>query len=322
MKKISICRILSVVLCVAMLACMLVGCSGKEEKYPSGDITLNIAAKPGGDTDAYGRILAQYMTEELGVNVAVSNNGDGGGFIACRDVHNAEPDGYNAVFYHASYILGEITGSTDLSLTEDYTIISTPVRDTTSCIVVSAKKFADREDFYARAKAGEEIIAGITPGTYAQLSCVQLDEAIGANVKYVTVDSAADRITDLLAGRIDMFFTQYGTIAQYVDSGDFLCLGIMAEERNAFFDDEPTFIEQGIDITLEKVFFMAFPPETDKAIVDAVAAALEKAEANQECIDAFAQYYVVPKYMSPEDSLTLLKGLNDTYRQFEDVLKG
>lgn len=322
MKKIRFWKIACLVLSAFLLLTALTACGGKEEAYPAGDITLSVAAKAGGDTDTYARILAQYMEEPLGVSIAITNNGDGSGTIACRDVHNAANDGYTAVFFHASSILSEIAGVTDLSLTKDFTIISTPVMDTTSCIVTNAHKFSSREDFYERAKSGEEIVAAITPGTYAQLACLQLEDALGANFKYVVVQNAAERVTEMLADRIDLFFTQYGTIEQYCQTNDFLCLGIMAPERNSFFDDVPTFPEQGIDITLEKVFYMAFPPETDTKIVDTFAAALEKAIANPDCQAAFAEFFVEPQYMSPADSQKFLEDLTVEYQKYADQLKG
>ena len=321
MKKIRFKKLACIALSALVTAVLASGCAA-EEKYPSGDITLSVAAGAGGDTDTYARILAQYMEEPLGVSVAITNNGDGSGTIACRDVHNADNDGYNAVFFHASYILNEISGITDLSLTDNFTIVSTPVVDTTSCIVANGHKFKDREDFFERARSGEEIIAAIAPGSYAHLACLQLEDALGANFKYVVVQNASERVTEMLADRIDVYFTQYSQIGQYCQTNDFICLGIMAPERNPFFEDIPTFPEQGIDITLEKVFYVAFPPETDPEIVNTFASALEQAIANPECQEAFAKFYVEPKYMSPEDSLEYLKELSAEYEKYADQLKG
>ena len=129
-------------------------------------------------------------------------------------------------------------------------------------------------------------------------------------------------ITDMLAGRIDLFFAPYGTIQQYVESGDFISLGLLAAERNAFLPNVPTLTEQGYPITMEKYFYFAFPPETDAAIVDAFAAAVEKAVAKEDCQKAFATYSVVPKYNAPEASVELLKAAEESYAQYKDILSG
>ena len=62
------------------------------------------------------------------------------------------------------------------------------------------------------------------------------------------------------------------------------------DRRNAFLPDVPTLKEQGYDITMDKYFYFAFPPETDAEIVNTFAAAVEKAVANPECIEKFAVY--------------------------------
>ncbi len=309
----------NMMLLAVMLLLCLVPFASLAEKYPDGAIDIVVSAKAGGDTDAYARILAEYMKDELGVPLNVNNKNSA--IEGTREVYNAEPDGYVVEFFHASSLLTQICGKTDIGGL-DQTICTVPVVDATSTLVIPAKKFSGIEDFVARAQAGEEIIASVNQGSYAHLACLLFEKAIGAKFKYVDSQNASERITDMLAGRIDIFFSQYGSINQYIESGDFLSLGVMSEERNSFFPDVPTFKEQGYDITMDKIFYFAFPPETDEEIVKIFADACEKAIANEECRKAFAVYYVEPSYHTPEESLKLLQDAYEDYKQFEDVLKG
>ncbi len=314
MKK-TLIRILAVAL---ILACMM-PVTALAEKYPDGAIDIVVSAKAGGDTDAYARILAEYMKDELGVPLNINNKNSA--IEGTREVFNAENDGYVVEFFHASSLLTQICGKTDIGAL-DQTVCCVPVVDATSTLVIPAKKFSGIDDFIARALAGEEIIASVNQGSYAHLACLLFEKAIGANFKYVDSQNASERITDMLAGRIDIFFSQYGSISQYIESGDFLSLGVMSEERNAFFPDVPTFKEQGYDITMDKIFYFAFPPETDAEIVNIFADACEKAIENPACKEAFAVYFVEPSYNNPEASLTMLQNAYEDYKQFEDVLKG
>lgn len=239
-----------------------------------------------------------------------------------REVHNAEPDGYTVEFFHASSILTKVVGTTDIGAL-DQKICSVPVSDSTQTLVIPAAKYKDIDDFVARAQGGEEVIASVNQGSYAHLACVLLEKAIDApNFKYVDSQNASERIVDMLAGRIDLFFAPYGTIQQYVESGDFISLGLLADERNEYLPDVPTLKEQGYDITLEKYFYFAFPPETDDKIVNTFASAVEKAVQNTECIDAFKTYSIVPEYHSPEDSVKILENAEKSYEQYKDVLTG
>lgn len=312
---------LTAIVLMAILAVtgMITGCGGGKAVYPDGNINVVVSASAGGDTDTYARILSQYMEDELGVTLTIVNKGSA--IEGTREVNNAENDGYTVEFFHASSLLTKIVGKTDIGAL-DQTICTVPVVDTTQTLVIPAAKYKDIDDFVQRALAGEEVIASVNQGSYAHLACALFENEIGAAFKYVDSQNAAERITDMLAGRIDIFFAPYGTIQQYVESGDFISLGIMSEERNPFLPDVPTFMEQGYDITMDKYFYFAFPPNTDAQIVSTFASAVEKAVAKQECIDAFAVYSIVPEYNTPEQSVELLKAAESSYAQYKDVLSG
>ncbi len=306
--------------CCALVIFLFTGC-GKEKPYPNQDITVVVPVKAGGDTDSYARVFSQYLEKELGVSVTVKNVDGASGTIGSREVFNAKNDGYTALFFHGTSLLSEIVGLTDLDLL-DYTIISVPVADQTATLVAPAKRFKDYNDFVAKAKAGEKIVASIAQGSYAQLACVLFDDSIKGNFTYVDSTSAADRIADMLGGRIDLFFSQYGLMKQYIDNGDFISLGVMSDERNSFFPEVPTFKEQGSEISMDKLFYFAFPPNTDKKIVEAFNTALQKAIKDPACVADFAKFFVQPKYLSPEQSVTLLRDSKVVYQKFEKQLIG
>lgn len=310
---------LSVVIMTAAMVLGMSGCQSEPETYPNGNINIVVSASAGGDTDTYARILSKYLEDELGVTLSIVNKGSA--IEGTREVHNAGNDGYTVEFFHASSLLTQIVGKTDIGAL-DQTICTIPVVDTTQTLVIPANKYKDIDDFVQQALSGKEIIASVNQGSYAHLACALFEDAIGAEFKYVDSQNAAERITDMLAGRIDIFFAPYGTISQYVESGDFISLGVMSEERNPFLPDVPTFIEQGYDITMDKYFYFAFPPSTDPEIVNTFAQAVEKAVAKKECIDAFAGYYIVPEYHSPEESVKILKNAQDSYAQYKEVLSG
>lgn len=313
-------RILTIVLFVAC-AVSTIFAEGKQESYPGRDITLVVPVKAGGDTDSYARIFAQYLQQELGVGVAIKNVDGASGTVGTRLVYNAKNDGYTVLFFHGTTLLSQIIGLTDID-TLNFTIASVPVVDKTTTLIAPAHKFKNSEDFVNRAQNGEKIIASIAQGSYAQLACVLYDDAIKGGFSYVDSTSASDRIADMLGGRIDLFFSQYGSIQQYIDSGDFISLGVMSDKRNTFFPDVPTFKEQGIDISMDKLFFFAFPPNTDQSIVNAFNAALKKVCGNEAAKRDFAKYFVQPEFMNQSDSIKLLKNAKTMYERFTPQLLG
>ena len=67
--------------------------------WPDQSITMIIPFAPGGPTDAVGRLLAEAMGRDLGVNVVAQNVGGAGGTIGANRVAQARPDG-NTILLH------------------------------------------------------------------------------------------------------------------------------------------------------------------------------------------------------------------------------
>ncbi|WP_052361922.1 hypothetical protein [Geomicrobium sp. JCM 19038] len=59
------------------------------ESYPNQTIEVVVPAGAGGDTDLGARLLSQYVGEELGVNMVVSNIAGAGGSVGSREILDA-----------------------------------------------------------------------------------------------------------------------------------------------------------------------------------------------------------------------------------------
>jgi tripartite-type tricarboxylate transporter receptor subunit TctC len=317
MMKRFVTLIVSLVLMVGILAGSV---SSKDNKYPNKNITIVVPVKAGGDTDSYARILAKYLKEALGVGVAINNVDGASGTIGLREVYNAKKDGYTALFFHDAAILSKISGATEIDLAK-FKIVSIPIIDNTATLVVSKKRFTGMKDFLKAAKSGEKIIASVAAGSLAQLAPLMLEKQQHLTFKYVDSTSAADRIADLLAGRIDLFFTQYGLISQYIKSGDFASLGVMSDKRNPNFPDVPTFKEQGVKISMEKIFYLVLPPETPDKIVNTLAKAVKKACDSPAIQKELGVFFVKAVYKTPQASVKIIKEKKESYEKYEDYLK-
>src|SRR5688572_23444914 len=65
-----------------------------EGPYPSKTIRLIVPIGPGGGTDIVGRIVAQRLAEQMGVNVFVDNRPGAGTVIGTELLAKSPPDGY------------------------------------------------------------------------------------------------------------------------------------------------------------------------------------------------------------------------------------
>ena len=91
---------------VAETAAVLVAQPAPAQELQSGKpIRLIVALSPGGGTDVTARLVAQKMSQSMGMNVMVENK-TGGNFIpAGREVLTAAPDGHTLYFISTSSLI-------------------------------------------------------------------------------------------------------------------------------------------------------------------------------------------------------------------------
>ena len=78
----------------AFAASRVLPAAAQTTAFPSRPIRLIVPQAPGGNSDTFGRILAQQLTERLGQQVVVENRAGAGGTVGSALVAKAAPDGY------------------------------------------------------------------------------------------------------------------------------------------------------------------------------------------------------------------------------------
>jgi tripartite-type tricarboxylate transporter receptor subunit TctC len=289
------------------------------DDYPNKPIQVVVPAGAGGDTDRNTRIAAKYLSEELDTNVVISNVGGAGGSVGAKEVLDAANDGYTILAFHNSMVINDLLELTDFNY-EDYELVGTSVLDLGNAFIVSAdSEYTDLQSLIDAAKANPgKINIATETGAFTHLQLLAFQEATGTEFNIVDVGAAAEKNTALLGGQIDIIPTQLGLVQEYIKSGDFRALGIMADERLPGAPDVPTFKEQGVDMTFDKFFFWAFPKDTPKEIVDKFTKALENVVNNEDFQAELEPLLVEPLYKSPDELKTHFETLTSEYKTLHE----
>lgn len=306
------------VLCV-LLALMLLACATALAEWPERAIELIVPANPGGDTDANARALAAALNEQLGWNVIVTNMNGASGTVAFDNLLENPDDGYRFVFFHSGGTIAQLMGMYEYSLTDDFKMVGLPFMDYSSAFLTNAKndKFHDIPSLvaYMKEHPGEVTFATET-GNFTHLHMLAFEAAAGVKFAMADVGTASQKITELLGNRIDIIDTQAGLVRDYLTTGEFVNLGIMAEEKIAGHEELLTIKEQGYDVVFPKFFYIAAPATMDDAVVAAFNEALNAIQDNAGLLEYANTALVNVTNKSPEDTVAFIKGQEEIYHNF------
>lgn len=285
-------------------------------EWPERAIELVVPANPGGDTDANARALAAALNEELGWNVIVSNMAGAAGAVAFEDVLNNPDDGYRYVFFHSGACISEMMGVYEVNVLDDFKLAGMPFLDYSNAFLSNTKneKFFDVESMVAYMKdhPGEVTFATET-GNFTHLHVLAFEAAAGVKFNIVDAGTASEKITELLGQRLDVIGTQAGLVRDYLDTEEFNCLGILAEERLEGRPELPTLKEQGYDVVFSKFFYLAAPNAVDDTVIAAMNEGLAKVLDN-ETLKAYASNALVNvTSMTPEETEAYYQEQYDIY---------
>ena len=299
--------------------------SASLDKYPSKPIQIVVPASPGGDTDTTARFIAKEMEKELGQPIPIINMAGAAGTIAGNDVRNAPKDGYKVLYFHTDIIVSNLLGVSPNKWDEAFDIAAIPTSVSDFGLFTHKDApFNTLAELVAYSKSSNEkkLAYATDTGSINQVLGRVLQQKAGIKFTEIDAGNASERVAALKGKQIDLVSLPYSVAKGYVDNGDFKCLGIMAENRNPFIPDVPTFKEQGFDITFTKFFFFGFPKGTPQPIIAKFASTVEKVINREEYVKALNRYNMTPKFLGPDAAREFMRKQEQEYKVYVDMMLG
>lgn len=302
-------RFLSILLSSAMLCTILSGCSDKDASstppgssgatatssvtdeldWPKSTIKIVCPYTAGGGTDLMSRIIADKLTEMLGVSVVVEDLPGGSGAVGMSACATAKPDGYTIVMG----ALGAATITPNMSETGYDNTSFAPISQVTmvpNCFVVRADTgittWEELLDYAAENGAIKYGCSGSAAPQY--LNMVNLTRSIDKEELFTLVpfEGGSASVTALLGSQIDASVNIISEPHQYVKDGTFNCLWVT--EESEFYPDVPTAEDLGMAGGFGLWYGFAAPAGTDERILDKLDAAIGEIMAMPEVQEQFA----------------------------------
>ena len=281
------------------------------QPYPARAIKMIVPFPPGGPVDVAARIVALHLPRTLGQTVVVENRAGAAGSLGAKAVASADPDGYTLLCGNIStlVVLPAVTKNRDYDPGKVFAPVAKLSQNYEVLVVHPAFSAKSVPELVAYAKANPGKLnygsAGIGNATHLAAELFKLKT--GVDIVHIPYKGAADAMTGVLGGQVDMFFGDIGGILPQLREGTLRALAISSETRNALVPDLPTMIESGVpDYVVLTYIGVVAPAGTPASIVGRLNAAINESLTSPEVTAAFAKLGAEVRPDSPQDFAAFL----------------
>jgi tripartite-type tricarboxylate transporter receptor subunit TctC len=216
------------------------------QTFPSKTVRLISGVSPGAASDTMARVLTDKLAASLGQPVIVENRLGAGGAVAAKFVSTAEADGHLVMIYTSAFSISPILnpGSFD---PKELTAVATLGTVPTVMVVNPSRGYKSVHDVVKEAKARPGVLvatnAGMGSSTHMNLERFRL--AAGVTFLSVPMKGPSEAMSEVIAGRADLYFAPVFSIIPHVKEGRLVPLAVGSPKRTALFPDLPTTVEAG-----------------------------------------------------------------------------
>jgi len=232
------------------LALLAPSSTARAQTYPDRPVKIIVPIGPGGSYDLVGRHLAVVLSRRTGQAFVVENKPGAGTVVGTQAASQSEPDGYTLMIGGLSNMAFNSALYSKLGYDPLKDFVPVALVYKFGYVMVGRKDLpqAKLQDIVTAAKAnpGSISVATAGVGTGQQLVAAAFMKAAGAKLLEVPYKGSPPALTDLLAGRIDLFFDSIAAALPYVQSGQARGIAVLSSKRSALAPDVPTMSEAGV----------------------------------------------------------------------------
>jgi tripartite-type tricarboxylate transporter receptor subunit TctC len=250
--------------------CTIASLAGAQEAYPSRSITIVVPFGAGSGSDIGARVIGQKLGEAMGQPVVIDNRPGANGSIAASYVAKAKPDGYT-LFIGTNSTHGANPGllkEMRYDPVKDFAPVNRIAIYTSIIVANPALPVKSMSELIALGKTQELTLAT------GNASGVVQSETLARAAKWkqllrVPFKSNPPAMTEVMAGRVQLMFSDIATVQAQVKSGALRALAVTSKERSALMPELPTFIESGVpDYDLSGWVALLAPAGTPPSVVN------------------------------------------------------
>jgi tripartite-type tricarboxylate transporter receptor subunit TctC len=254
-------------------------------QWPTKPIKVVVPSPPGGPPDLIIRMLNARLSTSLGQPVIIDNRPGAGGIVGTAFVAKSAPDGYTWLFTTASHVnTPPFNENVPFDPVKDFSHVTLAAQNFGQALTVPANApFKDVQQLIgeARRNPGKLNYGSAGIGTASHIPAELMKTLSGTDIVGVQYKGVAEAMSDLMAGRVDLFFVGTQLAAQQAQAGRVRVLALTGAKRWKGLPDVPTMQEAGFkDFNLINWFGLWLPAGASPELVARLHAEMVKALAD------------------------------------------
>jgi tripartite-type tricarboxylate transporter receptor subunit TctC len=241
------------------------------QSYPTHPVRIISGFPPGGISDTYARLIAQWLSEHLGQQFFVENRPGAGGTLAAEIVAKSAPDGYTLLLTTSADAWNDsLYQKLNFDIVRDFAPVATISRGPGVLVVYPSLPVKTVPELiaYAKSNPGKVTVASAGIGSAPHMHWELFRSVTGVDMVHVPYRGGGPAVTDLLGGQVLVYFGTFASTLEHVRAGRLRGLAVTSVKRAAILPDVPAMAEYLPGYEASIYVGIAAPRDTPSAIVE------------------------------------------------------
>jgi len=278
--------------------------------FPEKPVRMIVPFPAGGVADAVARMLAERLSERLGVPVEVDNRPGSAGMTAGEVVAKSSSDGHTLLFHQANLLIQPGLEPVPYDVVRDFTPVAR-VATMPLFLVIDARLPMRTPQQWAvavKSNPGSYSYGYGQPGSPSHLYAEYAAHSVRSGVPLVTAKGEGAVVQEMLAGRISACFCSFAAVQAHVKNGTLRMIGVTGVARSSLAPQVPTLQESGLEGYAAAAWYgVLAPAKTPRAIIARLASELDGVMADQGVRARLLAVGLTPLRDSPEAFATAIR---------------
>jgi len=286
--------------------------------YPTRPVRIVSGFPPGGISDTYARLIAQWLSEHLGEQFIVENRPGAGSTLAAEYVAKAAPDGYTLLLTTSADAWNEtLYDNLNFHVPADFTPVATISRGAGVLVVNPSVPATSVPQLiaYANANRGKVTVASAGVGSAPHMFWELFRSVTGVDMVHVPYRGGGPAVTDLIGGQVMVYFGTFASTIENVRAGRLRALAVTSAKRAAVLPDVPAMAEFLPGFEASIYVGIAAPRGTPADIVETLNMAMRMALEDAAMKKRIAELGDTPLSLSTSDFAKLVDDETEKWRK-------